>query len=91
MELVMSNNFSELTMMENLLVDGGFSLSELGGAIVEGAVTGGVGGAIAGGTASVGTLTLPGWAAGAISGGIVGGVGYCVSEAWAIVPWYYTH
>lgn len=82
MELTMTNGFCEMNEMEMQAVEGGFSAEDFGEAIVVGAVTGGAGAAVVGGTATLGTMTVPAWVAGAVSGGLVGGIGYCVGELW---------
>lgn len=82
MELTKTNGFCEMNEMEMQEVDGGFSIKDFGGAIVVGAVTGGAGAAAVGGTATLGTMTVPAWVVGAVSGGLVGGIGYCAGELW---------
>lgn len=50
-----------------------------------GAVVGGLMGAVAGGTMTLGIGTLPGWAAGAV----LGGLGASTGEAWNIfIEWF---
>lgn len=58
-----------------------FEWSEFGGAVVGTAVTGGFAGATAG-TAPLGTLTVPGWVAGTVGGGLIGGFAYTALETW---------
>ena len=60
----------ELSIDDLDAVAGGF-WKELGGAILAGGVTGGLGGAAVGGVGAV---------PGAIGGGLLGGIGYCISS-----------
>jgi len=63
-------NNHELSLDELDNVEGGF-WKELGGAILAGAATGGLGGSVVGGVGAV---------PGAIGGGLLGGIGYCISS-----------
>jgi hypothetical protein len=60
----------ELSIDDLDAVAGGF-WKELGGAILGGGVTGGLGGAAVGGIGAV---------PGAIGGALLGGIGYCISQ-----------
>jgi hypothetical protein len=57
-------------------------LKDLIGADVSGAVGGGAIGAMIGGTATLGTLTLPSWAVGAITGGVGNSITSGVQSLW---------
>ena len=57
-----------------------FSWSNMWQSDVEGTISGGIGGAIAGGSVSMGTLTVPGWAAGAVGGGVGGSAANAVGQ-----------
>ena len=59
-----------------------FSWSEVGKNDVAYGVGGGVAGAIVGGSVSLGILTLPGWAAGAIGGAVGGSIGNAILQIW---------
>ena len=48
--------------------------------MLSGAITGGLGGACAGGSASLGTLTVPSWVAGAVVGGVCGLIDGLINE-----------
>mgnify|MGYP006302407299 FL=1 len=52
-----------------------FEWSEFAGAVVVGATTGGMAGAVAG-SVPLGSLTVPGWVAGTVGGALLGGLGY---------------
>jgi hypothetical protein len=49
---------------------------------VKGAVGGGLAGALIGGTASLGTLTVPSWVAGAVVTGAVSSVAEAAAQLW---------
>lgn len=53
-----------------------------GAADMGGAAAGGTAGALIGGTATIGTLTAPGWAVGAVVGGVSSTIGQAVSDFW---------
>lgn len=57
-----------------------FSWSNMWQSDVEGAVFGGIGGAIGGGSVSMGALTIPGWAAGTIGGSVGGSAANAVGQ-----------
>jgi len=59
-----------------------FSWEEVGKNDVAYGVGGGIAGALVGGSVSIGVLTLPGWAAGAIGGAIAGSVGNAILQLW---------
>jgi len=66
----------------NLKSNKSFSWSEVGKNDVAYGVGGGAAGAIVGGSVSLGVLTLPGWAAGAIGGAVGGSIGNAILQIW---------
>lgn len=56
---------------------GGFGKSDL-----DGAITGGLAGAVIGGAATLGTLTVPSWVVGAVSTGLLSSASYCIGQLW---------
>lgn len=55
---------------------------DFGQDVAKGAITGGIGGAVGGASISLGTLTVPGWVAGAGVGAVGGGAAYVATCGW---------
>lgn len=60
----------------------GCNWHDFGQDVLKGGICGGIGGAVTGGSVSLGTLAIPGWAAGAALGGIGGGAAYGATCWW---------
>lgn len=73
---------SEFSSTYNLKSAKSFSWKEVGKNDVAYGVGGGLAGALIGGSVSLGVLTIPGWAAGAIGGAVAGSVGNAILQIW---------
>ncbi len=73
---------SEFGSAYNLKSTKSFSWGDVGKNDVAYGVGGGLGGALVGGSVSMGLLAVPGWAAGAIGGAVAGSVGNAILQLW---------